>query len=130
MGLPVVDHTAAGLPSVDIAVLKKLVGDPEKKQEGLLYKFYKDKKEEEKGLAAQKAFESLMEHRAIETLLQTYILPLQETSELDGRIHCSLNLNTETGRLSAKNKTNRINLPSRRIFIRSDMLFKLKKERN
>ena len=130
LGLPVVDHTAAGLPSVDIAVLKKLVGDPEKKQEGLLYKFYKDKKEEEKGLAAQKAFESLMEHRAIETLLQTYILPLQETSELDGRIHCSLNLNTETGRLSAKNKTNRINLPSRRIFIRSDMLFKLKKERN
>jgi hypothetical protein len=57
LGLPVVDHTAAGLPSVNIVVLKKLVGDPEKKQ-GLLYKFYKDKKQEEKGLAAQKAFES------------------------------------------------------------------------
>ena len=102
LGLPVIDYTAAGLPSVDITVLKKLVGDQEKKQEGLLYKFYKDKKEEEKGLAAQKAFESLMEHRSIETLLQTYILPLQDSAIIDGRIHCSLNLNTETGRLSAR----------------------------
>ena len=43
-----------------------------------------------------------MEHRSIETLLQTYILPLQDSAIIDGRIHCSLNLNTETGRLSAR----------------------------
>ena len=41
LGVPIVDYTDSGLPSVDIAVLKKLVGDPEKKQEGLLYKFFK-----------------------------------------------------------------------------------------
>ena len=53
-------------------------------------------------MEAQKAIACLIEHRSIETLIQTYIIPLQESSEIDGRIHCSLNLNTETGRLSSR----------------------------
>ena len=37
-------------------------------------------------------------------MLANFILPLQEFSNADprGRVHCSLNLNTETGRLSAR----------------------------
>ena len=44
---------------------------------------------------------------AIETLLLSYIVPLQSdnisTTDPEGRslVHCSLNINTETGRLSA-----------------------------
>ena len=46
---------------------------------------------------------------AIDTLLSNFILPLQgeqiATRAPDGsldRVHCSLNINTETGRLSAR----------------------------
>merc|ERR1719198_1298214 len=39
---------------------------------------------------------------AIETMLSNFILPLQENADKSSRIHCSLNLNTETGRLSAR----------------------------
>lgn len=102
LGMPIVDYTASGLPSVDIAVLKKMAGDKEKQKNGLIYSFFEKKGEINKAIEAQKAIESLIEHRAIETLIQTYIIPLQVSAEIDGRIHCSLNLNTETGRLSAR----------------------------
>ena len=36
---------------------------------------------------------------AVETMLSNFILPLQRMPDASGRIHCSLNLNTETGRL-------------------------------
>merc|ERR1719198_165754 len=39
---------------------------------------------------------------AIETMLSNFILPLQENADAGSRVHCSLNLNTETGRLSAR----------------------------
>ena len=35
-------------------------------------------------------------------MLGTFILPLQANADADSRIHCSLNLNTETGRLSSR----------------------------
>jgi DNA polymerase-1 len=35
-------------------------------------------------------------------MIGTFIKPLQELADDDGRIHCSLNLNTETGRLSSR----------------------------
>ena len=34
--------------------------------------------------------------------LDFIILPLIESIDSQGRVHCSLNLNTETGRLSAR----------------------------
>ena len=49
--------------------------------------------------------------KSIETLLTTFIQPLQEAPDKHGRIHCSMNLNTETGRLSAR-KPNLQNQPS------------------
>jgi len=35
-------------------------------------------------------------------MLSNFILPLQENADASSRIHCSLNLNTETGRLSSR----------------------------
>ena len=39
---------------------------------------------------------------SIETMLNTFILPLQSVADAEQRVHCSLNLNTETGRLSSR----------------------------
>jgi DNA polymerase I len=60
------------------------------------------------GLKACAAVDSLVDASAIDTLLSNFIIPLQsaDISELDStgvwRVHCSLNINTETGRLSAR----------------------------
>ena len=64
------------------------------------------------GLEACVAMEKLMEVSAIDKLLSAFIGPLQgdniatneaqEGEEGNYRVHCSLNLNTETGRLSAR----------------------------
>ena len=45
---------------------------------------------------------SLASVGAIDTMLSNFILPLQENADASSRIHCSLNLNTETGRLSSR----------------------------
>lgn len=49
------------------------------------------------------SLESLIEMRQTETLLQTFIQPLKGYVDKNNRIHCSLNINTETGRLSSRN---------------------------
>ena len=56
------------------------------------------------GLEACAAVDQLCEVSAVDTLLSNFIVPLQgdDISTPDGRVHCSLNLNTETGRLSAR----------------------------
>ena len=62
------------------------------------------------GLEACAAVDALVEAAAIDTLLSNFITPLQgpAISSRDpatgglGRVHCSLNINTETGRLSAR----------------------------
>ncbi len=40
LGLPSIDYTETGLPSVDTAVLKVLVGDVKKKKYGKAYEFF------------------------------------------------------------------------------------------
>eukprot|EP00873_Tetraselmis_striata_P045984 jgi/Tetstr1/466248/TSEL_010804.t1 len=56
------------------------------------------------GLRACAAVDALVEVNAIDTLLSNFILPLQgdDIATADHRVHCSLNINTETGRLSAR----------------------------
>ncbi|PSC72198.1 DNA polymerase I chloroplastic mitochondrial [Micractinium conductrix] len=62
----------------------------------------------EGGLRACDAVDSLVDASAIDTLLSNFIVPLQsdDISKPDPsgiyRVHCSLNINTETGRLSAR----------------------------
>ncbi|KAL2632819.1 hypothetical protein R1flu_004298 [Riccia fluitans] len=50
------------------------------------------------------AFAALCEVASINTLISNFIQPLQgsDIKGPDGRVHCSLNINTETGRLSAR----------------------------
>ncbi|MEW5306424.1 MAG: hypothetical protein WDW36_008889 [Sanguina aurantia] len=69
------------------------------------------------GLEACQAIEALCEVNAIEKLISSFLKPLQgddiATSAGGGkfRVHCSLNINTETGRLSAR-RPNLQNQPS------------------
>ncbi|KAK3027958.1 hypothetical protein RJ639_039425, partial [Escallonia herrerae] len=57
-----------------------------------------------KGIQACHAIAALCEVCSIDSLISNFILPLQGShiSGKNGRIHCSLNINTETGRLSAR----------------------------
>ncbi|KAK3220705.1 hypothetical protein Dsin_014675 [Dipteronia sinensis] len=59
------------------------------------------------------AIASLCKVRSIDSLISNFILPLQgsKIAGKDGRVHCSLNINTETGRLSAR-RTNLQNQPA------------------
>ena len=57
------------------------------------------------------ALDSWLKFKGIEKLLSTYINPLQELPDSDGRIHCSMNLNTETGRISCR-RPNLQNVPA------------------
>ncbi|PIN15369.1 DNA-directed DNA polymerase [Handroanthus impetiginosus] len=56
------------------------------------------------GIEACHAIAALCEVCSIDSLISNFILPLQGShiSGKNGRIHCSLNINTETGRLSAR----------------------------
>ncbi|CAN0901055.1 DNA polymerase I B, chloroplastic/mitochondrial [Linum grandiflorum] len=58
----------------------------------------------EDGIQACHAIASLCEVCSIDSLISNFILPLQESNikGKNGRVHCSLNINTETGRLSAR----------------------------
>ncbi|XP_051209078.1 DNA polymerase I A, chloroplastic isoform X2 [Lolium perenne] len=57
-----------------------------------------------KGKEACHAIAALCEISSIDKLISSFILPLQggNISCKEGRIHCSININTETGRLSAR----------------------------
>ncbi|TKY57262.1 DNA polymerase I A [Spatholobus suberectus] len=59
---------------------------------------------EEEGREACHAIAALCEVCSINSLISNFILPLQghNISGKDLRVHCSLNINTETGRLSAR----------------------------
>ncbi|XP_065862340.1 DNA polymerase I A, chloroplastic/mitochondrial-like [Euphorbia lathyris] len=58
----------------------------------------------EEGIEACHAIASLCEVCTVDSLISNFILPLQGSniSGKRGRVHCSLNINTETGRLSAR----------------------------
>ncbi|KAL5548304.1 hypothetical protein UlMin_003535 [Ulmus minor] len=70
---------------------------------GTAFEAFKEKSEDE-GREACHSIAALCEVCAIDSLISNFILPLQSSniSGKDERIHCSLNINTETGRLSAR----------------------------
>nr|KYP60882.1 DNA polymerase I [Cajanus cajan] len=59
---------------------------------------------EEEGKEACHAIAALCEVCSIDSLISNFILPLQgdNIAGKDHRVHCSININTETGRLSAR----------------------------
>ena len=112
MGVKPIDFTASGMPACDTPVIKQLAGPaPSKGKFGLAYEHFKALGEEQKGIEMCLALEQWYSFKSIETLLQTYITPLKTTPDEGGRIHCSMNLNTETGRLSCR-KPNLQNQPA------------------
>jgi DNA polymerase I len=54
------------------------------------------------GEAACRAIGALANVGQIDTMITNFLVPLQALADSKSRIHCSLNLNTETGRLSSR----------------------------
>ncbi len=111
MGMPPISFTASGLPQADGPVIRALAGNPEAGKYGKAYDFFKKKGMEEEGKECCEALNNWLKIKQIETLLTTYIMPLQKQPDKNGRIHCSMNLNTETGRISSR-KPNLQNQPA------------------
>ncbi|QDZ19172.1 DNA polymerase I [Chloropicon primus] len=118
--LPVEHTTPSGWPGANTPMLRGLAGtqgvakkllrentsdlsEKEAKELGLgtAYTAFGGGRE---GLRACAAMDALCDVAAIDTLLSNFIIPLQGDAIKcsKGRIHCSMNINTETGRLSAR----------------------------
>mmetsp|Transcript_3581 Transcript_3581/g.12854 ORF Transcript_3581/g.12854 Transcript_3581/m.12854 type:complete len:1238 (+) Transcript_3581:138-3851(+) len=108
--------TDAGWPAVSESALKHMLGvnaakiggdmDEESLAKSMFYQAFNGGKD---GISACKALSDIINIKRVETLCSGFILPLQGVSKGGGntvdendRIHCSMNLNTETGRLSAR----------------------------
>mmetsp|Transcript_4739 Transcript_4739/g.15387 ORF Transcript_4739/g.15387 Transcript_4739/m.15387 type:complete len:578 (-) Transcript_4739:131-1864(-) len=93
--------TKSGWPATDAAALRELAGRPSEDPPvfGSAYGAFGGG---EVGEEACRALEALCQMGAIDTMLSNFILPLQDLADGTSRIHCSLNLNTETGRLSSR----------------------------
>lgn len=101
LGLKNEAFTKSGLPATDAASLRNLAGDPL----GVIPRYgtaYDAFGGSDNGHAACVALDALCKMSAIDTMLGTFILPLQDLADDNHRIHCSLNLNTTTGRLSSR----------------------------
>ena len=104
IGLIPVEFTPKGAAQVTSAVLKTLAGSKlfntdEAPKFGTAYKALGGGKEGEDGC---RAIGALAAAGQIETTLSNFLIPLQALADSNQRIHCSLNLNTETGRLSSR----------------------------
>ena len=60
------------------------------------------KGQEELGIKVCEGLSALVNYRATETLVSTFIIPLQTLPDKNDRIHTSLNIYTETGRLASR----------------------------
>lgn len=120
LGLEPEKYTAGGAPSVTADVIRKLAGDPFADPPkygsvrlfvtlsvvcgpailltlclfGQAYKRF--------GKEGCEALFSLGVIGSIDTMIANFLTSLQELADADSRVHCSLNLNTETGRLSSR----------------------------
>jgi DNA polymerase I len=105
LGIPVPDAkfvTKGGKPAVSLTVMRALAGDnldSDNPRYGTAYSFFGGG---DRGREACEAIDALCRVSAIDTLLSNFITTLIANVDENSRIHCSLNLNTETGRLSAR----------------------------
>eukprot|EP01130_Rhizamoeba_saxonica_P017517 TRINITY_DN8511_c0_g1_i1.p1 TRINITY_DN8511_c0_g1~~TRINITY_DN8511_c0_g1_i1.p1 ORF type:complete len:1104 (+),score=277.35 TRINITY_DN8511_c0_g1_i1:11-3322(+) len=99
LGMDVYERTASGYPAASSEALKRLCGDPPKNF-GSAKEFF-DKLGSD-GEKACYAISDLVKSSSIETLISGFIQPLPGMADENERVHCSLNINTETGRLSAR----------------------------
>lgn len=104
LGMTATKTTAAGQPATSADVLRKLAGDPEADPPrwGDAHDFFRRLKGPAEAERACRALHSLCKMGSIDTMISNFLVPLQTLADANGRVHCSLNLNTETGRLSAR----------------------------
>lgn len=100
LGLPYEKRAASGKPSACSTNLRALAGPaPLTGEFGLAVDAFPTRQQGEQACIA---LDAVLQCRANDTLLKTFILPLPGHLDQDDRVHCSMNLNTETGRLSAR----------------------------
>lgn len=105
IGMEPVEFTSTGLPQVSAPVLKKLAGKnvfSENEADivwGTAYEFFGGG---EAGKKACRAIGALAAVGQVDATINNFLVPLQALVDKKQRIHCSLNLNTETGRLSSR----------------------------
>mmetsp|Transcript_10922 Transcript_10922/g.16369 ORF Transcript_10922/g.16369 Transcript_10922/m.16369 type:complete len:464 (+) Transcript_10922:550-1941(+) len=109
LNLKPIDYTTSGWPAASGSVLRKLAGSPivEKKNNKEVVVGYDGAAFEAfgggtRGKKACEAINNLVEVGAISQLLDTFIIPLQHRCDEASRVHTSMNINTETGRLSCR----------------------------
>uniref|UniRef100_A0A6B2KXQ9 WWE domain-containing protein n=1 Tax=Arcella intermedia TaxID=1963864 RepID=A0A6B2KXQ9_9EUKA len=108
LGLAYTEITISGWPSVSSSTISRLAGNPPKSYGAAKMLM---EKQGHNGEEACEALSSLTKANAVETLINSFISPLPTMTDQNHRIHCSLNLNTETGRLSSR-KPNLQNQPA------------------
>eukprot|EP00985_Skeletonema_marinoi_P000223 scaffold60_cov137-Skeletonema_marinoi.AAC.22 len=110
LGMEPDKFTVGGAPSATADVLRKLAGDPfaDPPNYGRAYEFFGGGQE---GHDACVAFFSLTAIGSIDTMIANFLTSLQTLADHQNRVHCSLNINTETGRLSSR-KPNMQNQPA------------------
>jgi len=106
LGMKPTKFTMAGLPATSSDVVRGLAGAVRLDGQGLdleklgaANQFFGGGP---KGLKACVALDALCRMGSIDTMLGTFIQPLQNLVDEESRVHCSLNFNTETGRLSSR----------------------------
>lgn len=100
LGFKPVEYTKSGWPSTSSAILTKLAGDVNRESWGYAYH---EVGGGERGKQACIAIDNLQQVSSMNKLVNTFMVPLQEKADKNDRIHTSLNINTETGRLSSRN---------------------------
>lgn len=105
IGMTPEKFTAGGAPSCTADVLRRLAGEPlpsrenEEPKYGTAYEFFHGGKA---GHDACVALYSLTAVGSIDTMIANFLTSLQTLVDEQSRVHCALNINTETGRLSSR----------------------------
>ena len=112
VGATPISFSPAGTPQVSAAVLRKLSGsnlfeDEKDAVYGSLYEHFGSGR----GREACQAVGALAQCGQIDTTITNFLVPLQTLVDKNDQVHCALNLNTETGRLSSR-KPNLQNQPA------------------
>jgi len=119
VGLTPAKYTTSGAPSCTADVLRELAGRPtdEPPVYGAAHAGFGGGPAGEEACVA---LDALCNMGSIDTMLNTFINPLRLLADAESRVHCSLNLNTETGRLSSRrpNLQNQPALEKDQYFIR------------
>jgi len=101
IGMKPFKFTPAGAASATADVIRNLAGDPfgDDPKYGTAYEFYQGG---DKGHEACAALYSLSAVGSIDTMIANFLMSLQSLADGQSRVHGSVNLNTETGRLSSR----------------------------